>query len=114
MLDRSSILNFTDLKTEAVDVPEWGGTVFVRTLTGSERDAYELAVSEAQKTGRPVNIRAAIAVKACCDESGKRIFVDEDLDLLGGKSAAALDRVFEVAARLSGISSKDVKELEKN
>ena len=34
MLTRDAILNAADLKTEAVPVPEWGGDVLVRGLTG--------------------------------------------------------------------------------
>jgi hypothetical protein len=37
-----------------------------------------------------------------------------DINTLGQKSAAALDRVYEVAARLSKISKEDVDELAKN
>ena len=27
-----------------VEVPEWGGCIYVRTLTGTERDAFESSV----------------------------------------------------------------------
>jgi hypothetical protein len=36
------------------------------------------------------------------------------VEALGKKSAAALNRVFEVAQRLSGITDDDVEELAKN
>jgi hypothetical protein len=48
------------------------------------------------------------------DESGKRLFPDADVRELGKKSASALQRVFEVAQRLSGLSNADVEELTKN
>jgi hypothetical protein len=47
-LTRDSILNAKDLKKELVKVPEWGGEVYVRCMTGSERDAFE---SEAYQSG---------------------------------------------------------------
>ena len=40
--------------------------------------------------------------------------VRTQIDALGAKSAAPLDRCFEVAQRLSGISEADVEELTKN
>jgi hypothetical protein len=37
MLDRKSILDRNDSKIEEVPVPEWGGSVYVRVLSGAER-----------------------------------------------------------------------------
>jgi len=45
------------------------------------------------------------------DDKGVRIFKDEDLAALGKKSGAALDRLFSVAQRLSGIGVNDVEEM---
>lgn len=41
VLTREAILSADDLPAETVDVPEWGGKVRIRTMTGSERDAFE-------------------------------------------------------------------------
>jgi len=41
------------------------------------------------------------------------LFTDADVKALGMKSAVALQRVFDVAQRLSGITSDDVDELAK-
>ena len=115
VLDRRSILDTTDLKREYVDVPEWGGTVIIRALTGSERDAYEAEIVGSDGgTSRKfnlANIRARLVARTVIDESGKRLFLDADIPVLGGKSAAVLDRLFTVAQRLSGLSQADVKEL---
>lgn len=113
MLTRDQIFAASDLTSEVVNVPEWGGEVFVRALTGDERDKFEYAMTEDRKKGK-VNIRAALAARAICDASGARLFTDADIPALGGKSSAGLDRIFTVAARLSGITSSDVEELEKN
>ena len=45
---------------------------------------------------------------------GSLVFHDGDIDALAGKSGAALDRLYEVAARLSGIGDQDVEELTKD
>ncbi len=60
------------------------------------------------------NIRAKLVALTVVDEQGNRIFKDEDVKWLGNKSAAALDRIFEVAQRLSGLRDEDVEELAKN
>ena len=49
-LTRDEILGADDLKTESVKVPEWGGTVLVRELTGAERDEWEASVVKTNGT----------------------------------------------------------------
>jgi hypothetical protein len=116
-LTRDSILNAKDLKRELVKVPEWGGEVYVRCMTGSERDNFE---SEAyQVRGKSVdinkdNFRARLLVRVLVDEKGERIFSDQDVAALGDKSGKALDRLFSAAMRVNGLSRDDVEELTKN
>lgn len=117
LLTRDAILQAQDLPTEDVEVPEWGGTVRVRALTGAERDAFEQSVVEMRGKSTRMNlknIRAKLVALTVVDEDGKRVFSDEDAELLGRKSAAALNRVFEVAQRLSGLRPEDVEELAGN
>jgi len=49
--------------------------------------------------------------RTVCDEEGERLFTDSQIQQLGGKSAAALDRLYSVAARLSAITKSDEDEL---
>lgn len=114
ILDRSAILAASDLKTEDVDVPEWGGTVRVRTLTGTERDAFEAGLVGQEGKRNLANLRARLLSLAIVDDQGRRVFAESDADVLGSKSAAALDRLFDVAQRLNGIGTEAQKEAEKN
>jgi hypothetical protein len=121
VLTREQILQAQDLPTEAVEVPEWGGSIYVRGLSGTERDAFEASViaPRLDKNGSSGsmdmrNIRAKLAALCIVDENGERLFTDKDVEALGRKSASALDRVFSAAQRLSGLSPKDVEELAKN
>lgn len=116
-LTRDAILQATDLTFEDVAVPEWGGVVRVRGLTGTERDAFEASVVERQGKQSKLNmanIRARLVTLVVVDDDGKRLFSDADVAALGRKSGVALNRVFEVAQRLSGITEADMSELEKN
>ena len=111
MLDRNSILQMDDLPKEQLSVPEWGGDLWVRTLTGTERDAFEQSMVQKKNKPNLNNVRARFAVLTICDELGERLFTDNDAEALGKKSASALDRVFEVAQRLNGFSDSDQREL---
>lgn len=120
---RDMILSIDDLKTEDVEVPEWGVTVRVREMTGSERGLFEKTISKVST--RPdgstnvemdaQNIRVQLCAMTMVDEEGNRLFGDMELKALGGKSAKAIQRVFDVASRLSGISDDSVEdEMEKS
>ena len=118
-LSADQILSADDLKYEDVPVPEWGGTVRVRELTGTERDKFEgQFVGKDGTSVRAEGIegfRARLAVASLVDGDGKPLFRSAaETKRLGEKSAAALQRVCDVAIRLSGIREADVKELTGN
>lgn len=117
VLKREDILAIEDIQKELVEIPEWGGSVWVYGMTAAERDHLEKGLI--QTKGKDVqtnleNIRAKLAVICVRDEDGKRIFNEADIHELGRKSASALDRIFDVAQRLSGLSTRDIEELSKN
>ena len=117
LLSKTAILAAQDLQTEDVEVPEWGGAVRVRSFTGRERDAFEASMVRGDGRDRKVdltNMRARLVGLTVIDETGQRLFTDEEADLLGAKSGAALDRVFAIAQKLNGLSGSDVEELTKN
>ena len=117
LLSKTAILAAQDLQTEDVEVPEWGGAVRVRSFTGRERDAFESSMVRGEGRDRKVdltNMRARLVGLTVIDDTGQRLFTDDEVDLLGAKSGAALDRVFAIAQKLNGLSGADVEELSKN
>lgn len=119
LLSKDTILAAEDLATEDVPVPEWGGTVRVRGMSGGERDAYEASQVAMRQSGkspelRLSNFRAKLLVRCIVDEEGKRVFADGEAAELGRKSGAVVDRLFDVARRLSGMTEAAVKEAEGN
>jgi hypothetical protein len=111
MLDRKAIFASNDLDIEKVDVPEWGGQVAVRGLTARERDMFEASIGSSVNLD---NLRARLVVLTLCDENGERLLQDKDATALGKKNAQVVDRLFEVARKMSGMTDADVKELEGN
>lgn len=114
ILNRDDILNADDIHTITVEVPEWGGSVLVRPLTGEQRDAYEQSNIEQRKGGQTRlnlrNARARLVALCVVGEDGRALFSKADVDALGRKSAAALDRVYEAARDGSGLSEADLEE----
>jgi hypothetical protein len=96
-----------------VVVPEWGITLRVRGLTAGERDRYELALREQKDRRVSRNIRGLLVALSVVDDDGKRVFKNADAVELSKLPAGPVDRLFEAAAELSGLTPKDQEELEK-
>jgi hypothetical protein len=113
-LTAADILGVQDITTEVVEVPEWHGAVRVIALTGAQRDDLEISMVQTRDKKREVNLRnmrARLVAASIVDENGKRLFTTEDINALGKKSAAAIQRIFKVAQRLSGLADDEVEEL---
>lgn len=123
MLTREQILSKTQLRIQKVHIDEWEGDVYVRCLTGAERDQFEEAQLIRQKDKKRgttsfdlelTNVRARLVVLGVCDENGLRTFRDEDVDAISKLSSGALSYLYNVIASLSGITDEDVEDLIKN
>jgi hypothetical protein len=115
-LNAADILAIPDIETEDVWIEQWGTFVRVRGLSAAERDAYEMGLIEGRGKNVAVNrrnVRAKLVVRACIAEDGSALFDLSQVDKLGQKSGAAIDKLYDVAARLSGISDADAEELGK-
>jgi hypothetical protein len=107
-LSKTAILKANDTKlSEAISVPEWGGDVYVKTLSGTERDSFEEAYSE----NKMKQFRARFLVLTLCDDSGNRLFEDSDVSGLGDKSSVVLNRLFEAAWGHNGFTNEAVESL---
>jgi hypothetical protein len=117
-LTREQMLGATDVQIEAVFVPEWGGTVYVRSLPGKGRDQFEGSRVRIKADGKVElvhdNTRARLLALTVCNEAGELLFSEEDVAAIGEKNAAALDRIFDVAQRLSSLRPQDLEQKVKN
>jgi hypothetical protein len=118
-LSRAEIESANDIRTEIVSVPEWGGDVAVRQLTGAERDAFEAGLVRTTPDGKrepDLSQMTAKLVAACMVDgvTGDRLFSDSDVERLASKSATALRRVFDAAQKLNGMGAGAVEAVEKN
>jgi len=116
VLDRAGILAASDNVIEAVHVSEWGGVVHIRTISGADREAYENAVTLAQKGGRldARGLRGKLLVRCICDEAGELLFTENDIAALAKKSARAIECLFDAAQHLNGLTEEDVEGLAGN
>lgn len=109
-LSKAAILSAKDVRVEKFEVKEWGGDVFIRTLSGTERDAFEESFLEDRKR----SIRERFLVLTLCDEGGNRLFTDEEIAELGKKNSTVLNRIFDKAWAINAFRSEDVDAMGKD
>jgi len=115
VLLRDAILSAVDLPLVEVEVPEWGGIVYVKPMTAGARDAFEASVADSEGNVDRRNFRAKLVVRCMVDpETGHRLFKDTDALALADKNALPVSRVFDAAAKASGLSPDDVEAMEGN
>lgn len=112
-LTAEQILAADDLGLVKVNVKEWGGDVFIRVMTVGELDGYQQEWAANKQTGVD-NFRSKFLARCLCDEQGNRLFSDEQIAKLAGKSAKVVSKLFDKAAAHNAITEKDVEELAKN
>lgn len=116
-LGRDAILDADDQQFDVVECPEWGGKVRIRGLSGTQRDAYEASLVQSNGADKKLNLanaRAKMCVLVIVDEGGRPVFTSDDVRALGRKSALPIERIFDAARRLSGMSEEDVEKLTEN
>ena len=120
-LTAEAILAADDLPTVWVQTPEWGryAGVWIRGMSGSERAQFEAPVSGLDGGGDKVkmdytNLRATLVVSCAVDDDGNSLFSGDQVEALGRKSGAVIDRLFDAARKASGIGEDDCKKLAKN
>jgi hypothetical protein len=107
VLSRDAIKKAQDWKLEKAEVPEWGGDVYLKTLSGTERDLFEDGYADQKMK----NFRARFLSLSLCDENGERLYGDDEASELGMKSSVVLNRLFDKAWALNAFRTEDVDAL---
>lgn len=124
-LTREEFLAIDDLTTKEITVPEdipaWGGkTVFIRQLSRGEQDAYmkrqfadARMKAQRRETGGEISLAglfghdAWLCVKGVCDENGKPIFTEKDIEALNRKSGEAIGWLAKEIVQFSGMGEDE-------
>lgn len=101
LLAAEDILTLSDTKYQELDIPEWGGTVRLRSLTGLEAAVFLDASTSDKKTSV-----ARLVALSVVNEEGEPVFTEEHVLQLQRKSLRALLRIQDAALVLNGMTEK--------
>ena len=110
-LTREAILAADDLQIKEIDVPEWGGVTYIRTINAADYAAFVKGNIDADGNTTMDNYIARYCAFAICDIKGVRLFVNADAEALGKKYSIVMARIYDAAKELNG---EDLEGLEKN
>jgi len=110
LLNREAVLKVQDTVTKDIAVPEWGGSIRVRTMTVAVRNEFARRASSEDK----VSVAAWLISVLSVDENGEPLFKAEDIPELERRNFRAVDRVVQAILEINGISEKKVEEAAKN
>ncbi|MBR8084562.1 hypothetical protein [Burkholderia vietnamiensis] len=113
--NKVAILGAIHLKTESVEVPEWGDgvAVIVSEMSGLARDAFY--AKKGENKDMPISAsQADILLATVVDETGASVLDESDIDALRAQSSVALDRIVAVAVRLNGMQANATEDAAKN
>lgn len=118
-LSKDDILKADDRPTKDIDVPEWGGVIRLKAMTGTARDELDASRIQQMPDGReiqlPIRRAKLVALSAVNPDTGDPLFNELEVGQLGQKSAAPLDRLAMAALELSGLTGSTTEtELEGN
>jgi hypothetical protein len=109
LLTAEQILAAEDIKYVEVEVPEWGGMVRLKTLSGEE--AAEFLSDEFQKDKKNASVR--VLIMSAVKEDGTLMFTVDEIVKLRKKSLRAINRLQDAALKLNGLKEED-KEVKKD
>ncbi len=109
MLNREDIFKANDLKKVKIEVPEWGGHIYVRNMSGHGRRIFQNNTISKDKV--PEDFVELLIIATACDKDGNLIFTMDDLPELQKKSSAVLSRIFDAAADLNALTEKSIEKI---
>lgn len=106
-----------DIKRERLDIEEWGGYVWVHSLSSSQHE--KLVQSCMRGTGKNramdmIGYQSKLAVLCARDDEGARIFADEHADKLAAKASGPISKIANKAQELSGFGEGAIEVAKEN
>ena len=123
LLGKAELLQKEKLEIEKVEF-ENGDYVYVRQMTGHERDMFEQSMLKKNKDGKGNvlsvetvmdDFRSKLAAITLCDEEGKSLLSANDYAVLGNSmSAKRLEKIINASQKLNAITEEDKDAIVKN
>lgn len=107
---REQIFSADDITKELVEVPEWGVTVEIRSMTAAERAKLGENATAGDKTDVGLMYALTVIASVYDPETGLPVFTDQDRAAILSKNGSVVERLATKALGSSGLTEKAVDE----
>lgn len=120
ILNREQILAQKNFGIKEIDVPELGGSVYIRKWSGKDRAKF-LQASITVDSGN-VDVKyekifdnmSLVVALSLCDETGARMFNDDEIDFISEMNADIIQTIYQESLTLNSLVQESVKDAAKN
>lgn len=104
------------LDRKRVDLPMLPGKhLFIRKITGRERDNFEQTNMDEREAGKGRNMRGRFVAMIACDANGSPLFpTAQDVHLLGDTNSELLDFIVDEGMAFCGMGKTAIEDAKKN
>ena len=100
-----------DIKQNIVEIPEWGGDVKIKCMSGRLRNNLEQKVASNAPHG---DIKMLVITSCCLGEDGNPLFTPADKKWLVEKASSPIETLFVEICKISGMGKEAFEEAEGN
>lgn len=116
-LDKTAFLKPVPVDLVEFEIPELGGSVFIRGMTVVERSKFErqFRTRKGDTNERKMNeIRQRMLIACVCNSDGQQLLNEADVEAIGKQRADIVERLVNAAQIACGMSTDDMADLVKN
>jgi len=118
LLTKEAILNSKDIEFKDVPIKEWGGSIRLKEMDGTERDVFETEVMKRRKGNTDEvelkGLKIYLLHLCMVNDKGERLFTQEDIFALQKKNARIINDLFTEAQKLNKLKKEDLESAVKN
>lgn len=109
-LTKQQIAEVQDRKFVDVEVPEWGGSVRIGSLSADDAVEQEALHRKSRDAADgSINPLTSLLAASLVDSEGKRLFTKAELEALGKKSPRILSRLITEVQKLNADMVEEIK-----
>jgi hypothetical protein len=105
---KETIFSADDITKETVEVPEWGVTVEIRSMSAAERAKLMEGASKNDKTDVGLMYAMTVIATVYDPTTGLPVFTDQDREAILSKNGAVIERLATKALGSSGLTAEAV------
>lgn len=116
-LDKTAFLKPVPVDLVEFEIPELGGSVFIRGMTVVERSKFErqFRTRKGDTNERKMSeIRQRMLIACVCNSDGQQLLNEADVEAIGKQRADIVERLVNAAQIACGMSTDDMEDLVKN